>query len=103
MIYKQLPGFEVLTAVVIFRVEEIGSAKPASKQVAPASQITTDSYNLEISPKKTKVMAFRGKCPVREKIIINDKTVEQFQDSNYLGCDISYSYDNDLEHKLSRM
>jgi hypothetical protein len=38
---------------------------------------TTLNYNLEISVNKTKVMAFEGKYPVRYKIMINNKIIEQ--------------------------
>jgi hypothetical protein len=31
-----------------------------------------------------------------KKILINDKTIEQVQKFNYLGRDVSYSYDTDF-------
>lgn len=37
-----------------------------------------------------------------KKIVINDIAVTQVQGFNYLGYDISYSYENDLEQMLSR-
>jgi hypothetical protein len=33
--------------------------------------------NVKISTAKTKILAFRGKSPVRAKIVMNDKVVEQ--------------------------
>jgi hypothetical protein len=63
---------------------------------------TTLNYNLEISINKSKVMAFKGKYPVRSKIMINNKTIEQVKNFNYLGCDISYNYDDDLQNKLHK-
>lgn len=59
-------------------------------------------YNLKISKKKTKVMAFRGKYPIRTKIIIENQPIEQLSHFKYLGCDISYDYDEDLKNKLAR-
>jgi hypothetical protein len=48
----------------------------------------TLNYNLEISINKSKVMAFKGKYPVRSKIMINNKIIKQVKNFNYLGCDI---------------
>jgi hypothetical protein len=50
---------------------------------------TTLNYNLEISINKSKVMAFKGKYPVRYKIMIKHKIIEQVKNFNFLGCDIS--------------
>lgn len=59
-------------------------------------------YNLEISEKKTKVMAFKGKFPVRSKIVINGNIIDQVSHFNFLGCDISYEYENDVDNKLHK-
>ena len=59
-------------------------------------------YNLKISLHKTKVMAFQGKYPVRSKIIVNNKPIEQVSNFTYLGCDTSYNYDNDMENKINK-
>ena len=53
------------------------------------SQICKE-YNLRISTQKTKVMAFRGKHPIRSKIIINNQAIEQVSHFNFLGCDVTY-------------
>jgi hypothetical protein len=37
-------------------------------------------------------MAFKGKYPVRTKIIIEDKTVEQVNHFEYLGYDVFFPY-----------
>jgi hypothetical protein len=47
---------------------------------------TTINYNLGISINKSEVMAFKGKYPVRYKIMINNKITEQVKNFNYLGC-----------------
>jgi hypothetical protein len=63
---------------------------------------TTLAYNLEISSNKSKVMAFEGKHPRRSKIVIDNKIIEQVSHFNYLGCDVSYNYDADLQIKLNK-
>jgi hypothetical protein len=48
-------------------------------------------------------MDFQGKFPIRSKIILNNKSIiEQFSNFNYLGCNITYKYDEDLNDKLSK-
>jgi hypothetical protein len=44
-------------------------------------------------------MAFVGKNTVWFKIMINDLILEQVAHFKYLGCNISYEYDNDLKDK----
>ena len=60
------------------------------------------TYNFKISAMKTKVMAFLGKDPVRSKIVLNDKPIEQVSHFRYLGCDISYEPDRDIEEKVNK-
>jgi hypothetical protein len=62
-----------------------------TSKAADATQLlnkTTLNYNLEISINKSEVMAFKRKYPVRSKIMINNKIIEQVKNCNYLGCDI---------------
>jgi hypothetical protein len=47
-------------------------------------------------------MAFSGKEPVRSKICINDKTLEQVNTFNYLGCILSYEGEKDMPSKISK-
>jgi hypothetical protein len=48
-------------------------------------------------------MAFEGpKHPRRSKIVIDNKIMEQVSHFNYLGCDVSYNYDADLQIKLNK-
>ena len=48
------------------------------------NQITTE-YGLNISAQKTKSMAFKGQDPVRTKIVLDNKIIEQVNLFNYLG------------------
>jgi hypothetical protein len=47
-------------------------------------------------------MAFKGKDPVRSKIIINDNILKQVSNFNYLGWNLSYNYNRDVQAKLAR-
>jgi hypothetical protein len=49
---------------------------------------------------KTKSMAFRGRDPVRTKIVIDNKIIEQVNSFNYLGNVISYDKEVDIDNKL---
>ena len=56
-------------------------------------------YNMIISIAKTKTMAFRRKEPVRTKIIIHDKVIEQVPHFTY---NIIFYYDLDIQKRLYR-
>jgi hypothetical protein len=45
-------------------------------------------------------MAFRGRDPVRTKIIIDNKIIEQVNSFNYLGNIISYEKELNIDNKL---
>ncbi|XP_075210156.1 protein spaetzle 4-like [Lycorma delicatula] len=57
---------------------------------------------MKISLTKTKLMAFLEKFPIKSKIILGDKILEQVSHFNYLGCDITYENDRDCNKKISR-
>jgi hypothetical protein len=59
------------------------------KAVHKLNQIITE-HGLTISVQKTKSMAFKGSDPVRTKIIMDNKIIEQVNSFNYLGNMISY-------------
>ena len=56
-------------------------------------------YGLTISVQKTKSMAFKGRDPVRTKIVIDNKIIEPVSSFNYLG-NISYEKGLDIDNKL---
>jgi hypothetical protein len=58
------------------------------------------SYNLNISVNKTKIMDFKGKYPVRTKIVIQDKFLEQVNHFKYLGYDITFLEETDINAKI---
>ena len=52
-------------------------------------QCISETYNLEISVTKTKIMAFVGKNHLRTKICLYNKPVEQVSSFKYLGYYLS--------------
>lgn len=59
-------------------------------------------YGMKISSKKSKTMAFKGKDPVRSKIVVNNEILEQVSHFTYLGCDLTYENETDIQKKLHR-
>jgi hypothetical protein len=59
-------------------------------------------YGLKISTSKMKTMACKGRDKVRNKILINNNTIEKINTFNYLGCSISYENDKDITVKISK-
>jgi hypothetical protein len=64
------------------------------------NQIITE-YGLTISAQKTKSMAFKGRDPIRSKIVIDNKILEQVNSFNCVGNLISYENDVDIGNKLN--
>jgi hypothetical protein len=60
------------------------------------------SYNSNISINETKTMPFKGKYPVRTKIVIDDKTLEQFNHFKYLGCEVTFLKETDRGAKTKK-
>lgn len=77
------------------------SEENLQRSVYKLSQIGKE-YNLKISTRKTKVMAHKGKHPVRSKVVIENKILEQVSYFDYLGCNVSYDRDKDIENKLNK-
>jgi len=64
------------------------------------NQIITE-HGLTISVQKTKSMAFKGWDPVRTKIVIDNKIIEEVNLFNYLEIMISYEGESDIDNKLN--
>jgi hypothetical protein len=58
-------------------------------------------HGLTISVQKTKSMAFKGRDPVRNKIVTDNKIIEQVKSFKYLGNMISYERGLDIDNKLN--
>jgi hypothetical protein len=46
-------------------------------------------------------MAFKGRVPVRTKIVIDNKIIEQVKSFKYLGNTMSYERELDIDNKLN--
>jgi hypothetical protein len=46
-------------------------------------------------------MAFKGRDPIRSKIVIENKILEQVNSFNYVGNLISYENEVDIDNKLN--
>jgi hypothetical protein len=57
------------------------------------------NFGIEISPEKSETMAFLVEDPVRCKIIVGNKCLQQVRNFKYLGCEISYENENDIQQK----
>ena len=58
-------------------------------------------HGLTIPVQKTKLMAFRGQDPVRSKIVIDNKNIEEVNSFNNLGHLICYEQETETDNKLN--
>ena len=63
------------------------------------NQIITE-YGLTISVQKIKLIALKGRDPVRTKIVTDNKIIQQIKMFNYLGNMIFYEKELDIDNKL---
>lgn len=61
-----------------------------------------EEYGFIVSPHKLKWITFVGKYPVRTKIQVNGRILEQVSSSNCFGCEGLLTIDNDTENKLNK-
>jgi hypothetical protein len=89
---------------LLFADDQVIFAKLEELQIATLqfSNITT-TYNFEVSYDKTKNMILCGKHKNILQIILNNKTMEQIRNFNYLGCDTFFDCDNDLRQKINTL
>jgi hypothetical protein len=64
--------------------------------------VLSKDYNMRISTDKTKVLALRGKDPIRIKIVINERILDQVLNFNYLDYNMGLNRDMDINVKLQR-
>jgi hypothetical protein len=57
---------------------------------------------MKISTEKTKTIEFCGPEPIRSKIIIDNKIIQQINVFNYLQCSFSYEGEKDIDVKISK-
>jgi hypothetical protein len=58
-------------------------------------------YGLTISVQKTKWMAFKWRDPIRSKIVIDNKIIEQVNSFKFWGNFIPYDKKMDIDNKLN--
>lgn len=59
-------------------------------------------YHMEIAISRTKLNSFESTEPFRLKIVFNNRTIQQAKSFSYLGNEITYGYDIDIDIKVSR-
>jgi len=79
----------------------ISSTEDNPQKAAHKLNKTITEYGLIISAQKTKSMAFKGRVPVRNKIVIDNKIIERVRLFNYLGNMMSYEGKLDVDNKLN--
>ena len=94
---QQLPTLLFADDHVVIRVAD--TEDNLQKAAHKLNRIITE-YGLTTSVQKTKSMAFKGRDPVRTKIVIDNKIIEQVNMFNYLGNMISYEKEMDTDKKL---
>ena len=57
---------------------------------------------MEISPEKSQTMSFLEEDPVRIETIVGKKCLQQAKNFKYLGCEISYENEKDIEQKMAK-
>lgn len=65
-------------------------------------KIIAQRYNMKIPMTKTKVIAFREKDPVRSKIVINGRAMVEVNAFKFLGTDISYLGEINVNRKITK-
>ena len=57
---------------------------------------------MEISPEKSETMAFLGRGPVRCKIVVENKCLQEVKNFQHPGFEISYENEKDIQQKVAK-
>jgi len=57
---------------------------------------------MEISPEKSETVARLGQDQVSCKTAVDDKCLQEEKNFKYLGCEISYGNEKDVQQQLSK-
>jgi len=57
---------------------------------------------MEISPEKSQMMSFLEEDPVISEMIVGNKCLQQAKNFKYLGCEISYGNEKDIQQKIAK-
>jgi hypothetical protein len=87
---------------VLFAADQILLIKSEDNlQYSVNSLKNIGEFYIETNTRKTKIIAFRGKKPIRSKMCIKNRILEQDNTFNYSGCNISYEGEKDLNLKIT--
>lgn len=96
-------GSTILNTILFADDQTILSSSEDNLQIAAYKlNEIANKFNMTISESKSKVMAFNGKDHMRCKISINNSIIQQVNNFNYLGCNVSYCQKEDINIKLNR-
>jgi hypothetical protein len=83
-------------------IKLIASSEDNLQRAIHRLNVISKDYNMRISIDKTKVLALRGKDPIRIKIVINERNLDQVLNFNYLGYNMGLNREIDINVKLQR-
>jgi hypothetical protein len=98
-----MPRFQCTLSVLFADVQVvIANSEDNLQRGLYALHQTVQTFGMEISYKKTKIMVFKGTEPIRSKIVIDNMILEQVNTFTYLGCNISYQKEKDTHSKITK-
>ena len=104
MVFRVIPRYLAVLAYDVvdhFQYMQMIKLLLVAQKTTHQLNIVMNKYNMKISVKKTQCMAFVGPEPLRVKISINNEPVEQVSTFRFLGCEISYRGEVDIDKKLN--
>jgi hypothetical protein len=57
---------------------------------------------MEMPPEKSEMMAFLGQDPLRYKIVVDNKCLQQLKNFKCLSCKASYENEKDVQQKIPK-
>jgi hypothetical protein len=57
---------------------------------------------MEIPPDKSEMMAYLGQDPLRCKIMVDNKCLQQVKNFKCLNCEVSYENEKDIQQKITK-
>ena len=69
-------------------------------KIVTQTNMCMTKYTARICDENMSRKTLKGQDPIRSKIIINKKCLEQVPHYNYLGCDVSYEDEKYINKKI---
>jgi len=57
---------------------------------------------MEMPPEKSEMMAFLGQDPLRCKIVVDNKCLQQVKNFKCLSCEVLYESEKDIKQKITK-